>query len=107
MAAEGFQADASQIRRHAGTVDAVRARLAAVKAASAHIAQDDGAYGLLCSWLPAVLEGRHQEQDSLVAYAERNLSQAADSLVAAAGDYDDTDATAADAVRKAGDRLGR
>ncbi|MEV4642158.1 hypothetical protein AB0J80_32895 [Actinoplanes sp. NPDC049548] len=102
---EGFLADAAQIRRHAGNLEEVRARFAAIRAASAHIAQDDGAYGLLCSWLPAVLEGRHQRQDSLVAYVEENLAIAADELAAVAGAYEDVDAGAADAIRKAGSAL--
>jgi hypothetical protein len=104
VAGEGFQVDVAQIRRHASNVEAARARLEKVKAASAAIAQDDGAYGLLCSWLPAVLEGRHQEQDSLVAFADRNLSRAADALTATAAEYEDTDSSAADRVHKAGGR---
>jgi len=102
--AGGYQADAAQIRRHAGNVEAVRARFAAVRAASAHIARHDDAYGLLCGWMPAVLEGRHQRQDSLLAYVEENLSLAADSLAAVAAAYEETDAGAADAIHRAGGR---
>lgn len=105
--ADGFQVDAAQIRRHAGNLDAVRARFGAVRAASTQIAQDNGAYGLLCSWLPAVLEGRHRRQDDLIAYVEENLSLAADALTAAAAEYEETDNRAADTVRAAGDRLSR
>ncbi|AGZ46446.1 type VII secretion target [Actinoplanes friuliensis] len=105
--ADGFQVDAAQIRRHIAGLEAVRSRFGAVKSASAAISQDDGAYGLLCSWLPAVLEGRHRRQDELLAYVEENLTLAADSLTAVAGDYEDTDNAAADAVRKAGMRLDR
>jgi hypothetical protein len=102
--AGGYQADLAQIRRHARNVEAVGARFAAVRAASAHIARDDGAYGLLCGWLPAVLEGRHQRQDSLLAYVEENLCLAADSLAAVAAAYEEADAGAADAIRRAGTR---
>lgn len=105
--ADEFLVDAAQIRRHAGNIEAVRARFAAIRAASAHIAQDHSAYGLLCSWLPAVLEGRHQRQDSLVAYVEENLSLAADELAAVADAYEEVDAGAADAIRRAGEGLGR
>ena len=104
MSADGFLVDAAQIRRHAGQLEAVRARFGAVKSASAHIARDDAAYGLLCSWLPAVLEGRHQRQDSLLAYVEENLALAAEALTAVAGAYDDVDAGAAAAIHKAGGR---
>jgi hypothetical protein len=105
--ADGFQVDASQIRRHVANLEAVRARFDRVKAASAHIAQDDGAYGLLCSWLPPILEGRHQRQDELMSYVEENLMLAADSLTQVANDYEETDSAAGEAVRRAGDRLSR
>jgi len=104
VSADGFLVDAAQIRRHAGQLEAVRARFGAVKSASAHIARDDAAYGLLCSWLPAVLEGRHQRQDSLLAYVEENLALAAEALTAVAGAYADVDAVAAAAIHKAGGR---
>lgn len=99
--------DAAQLRRHIANLEAVRARFAAVRSASAAIARDDTAYGLLCGWLPAVLEERHQRQDSLVAYVEENLSLAADALAEVAGEYEETDAGAAEAIRKAGARPGR
>jgi hypothetical protein len=99
-----FAVDAAQLRRHIAHLEAVRARFAAVKAASAAIARDDTAYGLLCGWLPGVLEGRHQRQESLVAYVEENLSLAADALAEVAGSYEETDAGAAEAIRRAGDR---
>ncbi|BCJ48666.1 hypothetical protein Asp14428_01410 [Actinoplanes sp. NBRC 14428] len=105
--AEEFLVDAAQIRRHIGNLEAVRARFDAVRAASAHISGGDGAYGLLCSWLPAVLEGRHQRQDELVAYVAENLSIAADELASVADAYEETDAGAAQAVRRAGEGLGR
>ncbi|WP_433265103.1 hypothetical protein ACQPWR_31765 [Micromonospora vinacea] len=44
----GFEVDAEQIRQHARNIEALRARFGAVKNASAHITQDDTAYGLLC-----------------------------------------------------------
>jgi hypothetical protein len=99
--------DAAQLRRHVANLEAVRARFGAVRSASASIAQDGSAYGLLCSWLPAVLEGRHQRQDSLVAYVEENLALAADALAEVALAYEEADAGAADAVRKAGRPLGQ
>jgi hypothetical protein len=95
--ADGFQVDPAQIRRHTANLEAVRTRFGAIRSASAAIAQDNGAYGLLCSWLPPILEGRHQRQDSLMAYVEENLSLAADALAEVAAAYED-----ADSIRKAG-----
>ncbi len=102
-----FAVDAAQIRRHIANLESVRARFGAVRSASASIAQDGAAYGLLCSWLPPILQGRHQRQESLVAYVEENLALAADALAEVALAYEDVDASAADAVRRAGERLGR
>jgi Excreted virulence factor EspC, type VII ESX diderm len=98
---DGFLADAAQIRRHAAQVDAVRARFGAVRSASAHIVQNGDAYGLLCSWIPAILESRHVRHDSLLAYVEENLALAADALTQSAGAYERTDDSAARNIRKA------
>jgi hypothetical protein len=97
-----FTVDPAQLRRHAANVDAVRARFDAVAGASAAIAADDAAYGLLCGWISAILEGRHVKQDELMAYVRENLSLAADSLAAAGRDYENVDGAAADRVSRAG-----
>jgi hypothetical protein len=104
---DGFSVDAAQLRRHVAHLEAIRARFGAVRSASAAISRDDSAYGLLCGWLPAVLEGRHQRQDGLIAYVEENLSLAAEALAEVAAAYDDVDTGAADAVRTAARRPGQ
>ncbi|QTR04611.1 hypothetical protein J7S33_07075, partial [Saccharothrix algeriensis] len=68
-----FQVDVEQLRALAANVAEIQARFAAVKAASAHITQDGQAYGVLCEWISGVLEGRHTEQDELIAYQEETL----------------------------------
>jgi hypothetical protein len=105
--ADGFAVDAEQIRAHARNVEALRGRFDAVKTASAHIAQNDGAYGLLCSWMPAVLEGRHKRQDELIAYVEENLSLVVRGLQKTADNYDNADSQADSTIRKAGGGLAR
>ncbi|ANZ43216.1 hypothetical protein BBK82_33290 [Lentzea guizhouensis] len=94
--------DPEQIRRHATNVEAVAARFGAVEAASAHVAQDDQAYGLLCGWISAVLEGRHVRQDELVAFVAENLALAAASLRATADHYLAADEGTATALRPTG-----
>lgn len=89
--AEEFTVDTEQMRRHALRVEALRDRFDAVKAASAHIAGGDDAYGVLCRWMVWILQERHARQDELIAYAQENLSLAAQSLRAAARKYEDTD----------------
>lgn len=85
---DGYDVDVEQLRAHTGNIDGIRARFAAVKAASAHIAQDDQAYGLLCQWMSGILEGRHTKQDELIAYVEENLNLVVSSLVSTVAHYE-------------------
>jgi len=98
----GFNVDVEQLRAHARNVEAIQARFDAVKSASAHIAQDDQAYGLLCGWIAGVLEGRHTRQDELIAYVQENLVLVAASLRTSADDYDAVEDTNAGLIRSAG-----
>lgn len=99
---DGFSVDVQQLQAHVARIDAIQARFGAIQAASAAIAQDDRAYGILCAWLPPILERRHKSQDQLIAYVRENLELAADALVSTGRDYDDADATAAERMRQAG-----
>ena len=90
--ADSYTVDPAQLDEHAANLESLKQRFAAVKAASAHIAQDDQAYGLLCGWLSGVLDGRHQRQDELIAYVEENLSIVAQELRDSAGEYRSRDA---------------
>lgn len=100
--ADSYIVDIDQIRAHARTVEAIRARFEAVKTASAHIAQDDQAYGLLCGWISAVLEGRHTRQDELFAGVEENLALVAEELNLTADEYGDVDESNARSITAAG-----
>jgi hypothetical protein len=94
----GYKVAADQLRAHARNVETVKDRFGAVKAASAHITQNDAAYGMLCRWMPAVLEGRHKTQDQLYAYVEENLNLVAQRLRRDAQRYDDAERFATDSV---------
>ncbi|TQM83041.1 excreted virulence factor EspC (type VII ESX diderm) [Saccharothrix saharensis] len=100
--AAGYDVDVEQIRAHAAHVEAVLARFEAVKAASAHIARDDQAYGKLCGWISGILEGRHTRQDELVAGVENNLRLVVAQLRATAETYQVVDEDNAHRVRSAG-----
>jgi hypothetical protein len=100
--ADGFAADAAQIRAHAAKVGAIQDRFGAVKGASAAITADSAAYGMLCGWISDILERRHVRQEELFAYVEENLRLAAAALVTTGDEYDRVDSAAADRVRAAG-----
>lgn len=99
---EGYHVNVQQLHAHAGNVDAIRERFDAVKSTSAHIAQDDQAYGLLCGWISGVLEGRHTRQDELIAYVDKNLALVATALRVSADDYEGLEDTNAGLIRSAG-----
>jgi hypothetical protein len=104
---DGYDVSVEQLRAHAGNVDAIRARFDAVKSASAHIAQDDQAYGLLCGWIAGVLEGKHARQDELIAYVQENLRLVVEGLRGTADDYESVDSANADLIRSAGGGVGQ
>jgi Excreted virulence factor EspC, type VII ESX diderm len=85
---DGYTTNPDEFRTHAANVDALRERFGNVKAASSHITQDDQAYGLLCGWISAILEGRHQKQDELIGKVEQNLTLVAKTLRDTAADYE-------------------
>lgn len=99
---EQFHVDIQQLRTHAQNVQAVRQRFDAVQSASAHIAQDDQAYGLLCGWISAVLEGRHRKQDELLAFVAENLDLVTRELELTADAYDTVDNDGADRIKQVG-----
>ncbi|MEU6267183.1 type VII secretion target [Saccharopolyspora shandongensis] len=102
---DGYNVDIEQLRSHAANVDAIKDRFAAVKSASANIAQDDQAYGLLCGWISGVLEGRHAKQDELIAYVEENLSLLSEELRASGDDYQALDEEHAGLIRSSGEGM--
>jgi hypothetical protein len=99
----GYVVRAEQLRAHADRVDRIQARFDAVKSASAHIQQNDQAYGLLCGWIAGILEGRHARQDELIDFAAENLSLAAEALRSAADLYESNDKENADFITAAGE----
>lgn len=100
--ANGFSVDTDQLRAHASHVAALAARFQAVKAASAHIMQDEQAYGLLCGWIARVLEGRHVQADELIGMAEQNLSTVAAELRRSADEHEQEDAAIAQMIEASG-----
>ncbi|THV30169.1 type VII secretion target [Glycomyces paridis] len=97
-----LQVDPEQLRTHAANLDAIAATFGDILGASNHIAQDDTAYGLLCQWIPPILEERHQEQDSITELLQTNLGKVADALRSTADDYESADGDAASDFSKLG-----
>jgi hypothetical protein len=92
---DGYWVETDELRAHADNVQAVAGQFDAVRSASGHISQDDTAYGYLCGWISAVLEGRHTRQDELLGSVKENLVLVAENLTATATSYDEADRDAA------------
>jgi hypothetical protein len=75
-----------QILRHAGHIEAVRERFAAVHDASAVVVGDETVYGQLCRWIIDTVLEKHVRQDELVCYVEENLRLIAAGLFRLAGE---------------------
>jgi hypothetical protein len=86
-----------QIVRHAGQIEAVRVRFAAVHRASAIVVGDETVYGRLCRWIIHPVLEKHARQDELVSYVEENLRL----IVAGLYDLYGVRPPAADPVREA------
>jgi hypothetical protein len=103
---DGFSVDIAQIRAHAGVVEQIADRFGAVEGASAHISGDESAYGFLCGWIAAVLEGRHAEQDALFEAVRQNLVKVAQRLRETADRYESVEADIDDLVKVVDSRVG-
>lgn len=101
---DGFVVDPAQVRAHAAKLGAVQQQFDALRTASTAISADTAAYGMLCGWISAILERRHERQDELIAYVEENFRRASSALIRTGDDYQETDSAAADRLRQAGGR---
>jgi hypothetical protein len=103
---EGYQVDPEQLRNLASRLSAFSEEFDALITASQAISQDDEAYGLLCSWMPAILEGRHQEFDEWVNFGQENMELLSQALAGTADDYEAADEANAKAFDNLGEGLG-
>ncbi|MCD0442265.1 ESX-1 secretion-associated protein [Glycomyces sp. A-F 0318] len=93
--ADHFDVVTDDLRAHAGNIDAIRERFAAVLGAINSVSQDDEAYGIICQFLPPILADRQEEQKELTAMAQENLELLAEAVRATAEDYEAADEASA------------
>jgi hypothetical protein len=63
----------------------------AILTASQAISQDDEAYGILCAWIPAVLEGRHEAFDEMMRYGQENFTLLSEAIKSTAENYENAE----------------
>ncbi|MFC4337061.1 WXG100 family type VII secretion target [Salininema proteolyticum] len=89
--ADGIQVEPDDLRNHAARIDQLRDRFQAIKDAMNQVQQDDEAFGILCQFLPPILQWHHDDQTDLTDLAEENLDLLAQALNHVATQYEDTD----------------
>ena len=96
---ETFQVDSAALVSHAGEVDAIGDGLASAAQAGQAVRTDVGAYGRLCQFVPALLNGLQQSMVDGMNAAAASAHDTADALRSVAASYDATDGNAADRIR--------
>jgi uncharacterized protein YukE len=89
-----FEVVPDELRAHASHLDGLTDRLSTAADAANTVVMDDEAYGLLCSFLPPIVNATTQQDatDALKAAVE-GMSTTADKLRTAATSYDQEDNT--------------
>ncbi|GHF79258.1 hypothetical protein FHX82_003359 [Amycolatopsis bartoniae] len=87
-----FEVVADELRTHAGHLDGLTDRLNAAVDAARAVAMGDSAYGLLCAFLPPIVNATTQDDatEALNAAVE-GMTATADNVRTAASNYDDQD----------------
>jgi Excreted virulence factor EspC, type VII ESX diderm len=100
----GFRVDLAALERHAGLVDDIAVRVGQARDAGASVLVGGGAYGVLCAFLPLLLEpAQRQTVDTLTDLAA-GLRATASRVQTAARSYARLDDGHANAYRRVGAR---
>jgi hypothetical protein len=95
-----FQVTPSDLVSHASEVDGIGDGLDTAKRAGEAVRVDTGAYGQLCQFVPALINGLQTTLIDGIGGAVTAAHDTADALRSTATDYDAADGNAADRLRK-------
>jgi hypothetical protein len=93
-----FQVNSVSLVSHAGEVDAIGDGITSAAQAGQSIQTDVGAYGRLCQFVPALLNGLQQSMVDGMNTAAGSAHDTADALRSVAAAYDTADGSAADRI---------
>jgi hypothetical protein len=96
---DSFQVDSASLVAHAGEVDGIGDGLTTTAQAGRTVQTDTGAYGQLCSFVPALLNGLQQAMVDGMTTAAESVHDTAGSLRSVAVAYDAADSNSADRLR--------
>jgi hypothetical protein len=94
-----FQVSSAALVSHAGDIDTIGDGLTSAAQAGQTIQTGTGAYGQLCQFVPALLNGLQQSMVDGMKTAAGSAHDTADALRSVATTYDSTDGGAADRIR--------
>jgi hypothetical protein len=95
-----FQVNSSDLVSHASKVDGIGDGLDTAKQAGEAVRVGADAYGRLCQFVPALLNGLQTQLIDGIGSAVTAAYDTADALRSTAADYDGADGNAADRLRK-------
>ena len=102
MSAAGFDVDLEMLHAHARRLEAVTDSVALAGAAANRVDLHDGAFGMLCAFLPVLVNGAEQATGDAISAARSAVDAMGDGVRAMARDYASVD----DAVRSRMEALG-
>jgi hypothetical protein len=100
----GFHVDPAALERHAGAVDEVAGRVEQARDAGASVVVGAGAYGVLCGFLPMLLEPAQRQAVRTLTEVATGLRTGASGVRAAARSYVRLDGASAEAYLRIGAR---
>ncbi|MER7011249.1 type VII secretion target [Saccharopolyspora sp. NPDC000359] len=104
--AEGFQLSPDQLRAHAGRLDGHAAALGQAADAGRSVQLGTDAYGVICQFLPPVLNGAGDVVLQTTSAAHDAVAALSTALRDAVADHEATDAEIAVALDRIADELG-
>ena len=86
-----FNVQAEELTAHASHLDGLTDRLDTAISAAETVSMSDEAYGLLCSFLPPIVNPMEEEGAKALKAAKEGVTLTADNVRSTARDYQDTD----------------
>ena len=102
--ATGFHVEPAALEGHATAVDAIAGRVEQLRDAGASVLVGAGAYGIICSILPVLLQPAQRQTVDTLAQVGTGLRNGATGVRQAARSYVGLDGATADAYRQVGAR---
>lgn len=87
----GFEVLPTELRSHARKVDGLAERLGQALHAARQVSMSDDAYGIICQFLPPVLNGLEQEAYDALAAGENGTTEIATNIRHTADEYEARD----------------